>query len=505
MARIVLVEDEPSAMRYLCSVIEQKCSGFEIVDTAENGAEGLEKIRLHKPDIVITDIKMPIIDGIQLVSCIKEELPYIYSIIISGYQDFEYAKGAIQSGVVDYLLKPVNAMQLKDLLSLIKTKLEEQYYTERVAILKNLVAGTPVESCRSGRYLPFKCYNLAILRENGLPSRFSSKQISTVYNPDIDLLVLSGVRGEGHIWAISGRDEMELIFFFTPQIGSIEVFKSFVLEAAGKIKSCYHNIAFSSEIPALNDCKKVVSSLCRIIDNNTIIGRSQIFYENAPSPANNKRIELDASFWNRLNFYLSNAQYDELKQEIIKMFALWEKEQRTQLWVESNLRQILRYVEKHSAANHGAQHHDLEYLLDEALYYAASFGDLMADTWEIIVKLIQHTEVKSQKVDNPRFFSSVELYLEKNLSEALMLQGVCSVFGISQTYLSRLFRKYKNMSFNEYLTTIRVEKAKQLIIENPGMHLKNIAETVGYNDQFYFSRVFRSVTGIPPSEYIKDK
>ena len=505
MTRILLVEDEPSAMRHLCSVIEQKCNGFEIVGTAENGAEGLEKIRLHKPDVVITDIKMPVMDGIRLVSCIKEEMPNIYSVILSGYQDFEYAKGAIQSGVVDYLLKPVHALQLSDLLQSIQKKLGEQYRTERIAILKQMMAGTPVESWRLTKYLPYKQYSVALLRENGLPSRFSSKSFTTECNPAIDMFALSGIHCDERTWIVPGRDDMELLFLHTCEIAGERTLDLLISEAIAKLTGAYHNIAFSSEISDLHSCKNIVAGLYRTIDNNTVIGLDQIFYENAPMLNAKNRSVLDVSLWNRLKFYLSNAQYDELKQELIKLFSSWEKEQCTQLWVEGNLRQILRYVEKHSAITQAAQPHDIEFLLDEALYYAVSFGELLANTWEIIEKIIQRSGVRNQKVDNPDFFSSIEQYMNKNLSEPLTLQCTCSVFGISQTYLSRLFRKYKNMSFIEYLTTVRVEKAKQLIAENPGMHLKDVAETVGYNDQFYFSRVFRSVTGVPPSEYIQDK
>ena len=505
MIRIILVEDEPSAMKYLCSVIEQKCTGFEIIDTAENGAEGLEKARLHKPDVIITDIKMPVMDGIRLVSRIKEELPYIYSVIISGYQDFEYAKGAIQSGVVDYLLKPVNAVQLRDLLHSIREKLKEQYRAERLVILKQALTGAPVESWRLSRYFPYERFIAALIRVNSLPSRFTSKLFSAAYDPALGLFELSGIQGDERIWVIPGRDEMEMIFFHTPGSAGEYPFHSHVFEAVGKITGGYHHIVFSTEFSGLRNSKRIISGLYRTLDNNLVIGLNQIFYENMPILGAKNKNTLDVSLWNKLNFFLSNGQYDELKQEFIKLFASWEKAQCTQLWVESNLRQILNYIEKHSPTNIEMQHQDMEFLLDEALFYAASFGDLLANVWEIVEKLIQRTDIKNHKVDNPAFFSSIELYVGKNITEPLTLQRICTVFGISQTYLSRLFRKYRNMSFIEYLTNIRMDKAKQLIEEYPEMHLKDVAEAVGYIDPFYFSRVFRMTTGVPPSEYMSGK
>lgn len=504
--RIILVEDEPSAMRYLKSIVELKCSGFEIVDTAENGMEGLEKVRLLKPDVVITDIKMPAMDGIGLVSRIKEEFPDIYSVIVSGYQDFEYAKGAIKSGVVDYLLKPVNVGQMKELLDTIRQKLEVSYYEKRVSLLRQLLTSMPVEPWQIEKYLPFKTYSAALLRENGLPSRFSSKHASAVYNPALAASTVSSLKADSSIWALPGRDEQELIFLYTPEITDKNAFEALVAQVAETLTGGYHTVAFAPGTFGLIDCRKIVSSLYRTLDNTTVIGFSQTIHEfhDVRSSTENKAV-LDGMLTSKLVFLIVNGMYDELKQEFVKLFATWEKERRTQLWVENILRQILHQIEKHSAAAQDDQNCDIEFLLDEALYYSTTFGELMANIWELVEKILRRVDKKEQKVDTPAFFNSIERYLGQNLSEPLSLQSVCAVFGISQTYLSRLFRKYKNMSFNEYLTAVRVDKAKGLIMENSNMHLKDVAAFVGYTDPFYFSRVFRSVTGVPPSEYMSSK
>ena len=503
MMRIVLVEDEPSAIRYLRSIIELRCSGFEIVDTAENGAEGIEKVRLLKPDMVITDIKMPVMDGIELVSHIKEEFPFIYAVVVSGYQDFEYAKGAIKYGVVDYLLKPVNPSQLKRLLDSTLEKLEREYYDKRTGLLKQVLSGVPAAGWQMEKYLPFKNYSAAIIRENGLPSRFSSIHAAPVYDPAVETWDAPDTKKYEGVWVLPGRDEMETVFIHTPEVTCGRTFEELVNRVAEKHTAGYHTVVFTKGSFEFTDCRKAESSLYRRIDNNIVIGLSRTIYGSSEnmSAAETQPI-LDGTLSNRVGFLVSNALYDELKQELIKLFAAWEREQRTQLWVESSLRQLLHCIQKHSPVISGKQNCDIEYPLDEALYYSTTFGELMANVWEVVEKIVQGIEVRNCKVDTPVFFNSIERYLEQNLSEPLTLQSVCTVFGISQTYLSKLFRKYKNMSFNEYLTVMRVEKAKCIIRESPNILLKDIALFVGYNDQFYFSRVFRSVTGVPPSEYL---
>lgn len=106
MPRILLVEDEPAAGRYLRSVIELHHPDFSVVGIAEDGRDALEQVRRLDPDLVITDVKMPVMDGIEFVAELKKKFSDLPALIVSGYQEFEYARRALDTGVVDYLLKP---------------------------------------------------------------------------------------------------------------------------------------------------------------------------------------------------------------------------------------------------------------------------------------------------------------------------------------------------------------------------------------------------------------
>ena len=114
-------------------------------------------------------------------------------------------------------------------------------------------------------------------------------------------------------------------------------------------------------------------------------------------------------------------------------------------------------------------------------------------------------EVQRSKIDTPEFFGRIEAYIKEHLSEPLSAQKICTVFGISQTYLSRLFRKYSNTSFSKRLAVFRVEKAREIMEGNKDLFIKDVASMVGFADQFYFSRIFRSVTGVSTAEYLKEK
>ena len=479
-------------------IIEHRYKEFEIVGTAENGQEGLEKIALLKPNIVITDVKMPIMDGIELAAHIKQDYPNIYCIIASGYDDFEYARGALKSGVVDYLLKPINAAQLKKLLYSLKEQIESNTYNKQIEILNCIYNQHAINKEEVKDFFPHNKYFLAIIRENRLPVRFSEHR---------SLGYLRHDRKHDTYWIIQGRDSMELIIISSGNEVDGRAFNHIVNQVKEQLPGNYYITIINSTSIKLFELKKVALNLCKVMDNNIIIGLPQTIDDTAKvNPEKDKRAVLETTLSNRLDYYVSNGMDNELKQELIKLFEYWENNRFTQLWVENQLRQILKRIEKLSAKAGKGDIYDMEFYLEETLVYCTSYGELMASFWDIILKIMKRLDVKNIRLNTPEFFKSVEEYIYENLSEPLSLQSICSAFGISQTYMSRLFRKFKKMSFSEYITSLKVDKAKQIISINPDIAVKDVAELVGFNDPFYFSRVFRSITGVPPSQFtIKGK
>ena len=143
-----------------------------------------------------------------------------------------------------------------------------------------------------------------------------------------------------------------------------------------------------------------------------------------------------------------------------------------------------------------------EYQFEDAFYYSTSMEMLRQNLFTQYYQFSEK-EKENYKVDSPEFFENIKVYLSGHLSEPLSLKEISDLFAISQAYMSKLFRKYTGQSYNQYLTGIRMERAKQLMEEDSELFIKDIAEMVGYRDQFYFSRIFHSYTGQSPADYIK--
>jgi YesN/AraC family two-component response regulator len=503
MPRLLLVEDEPSATRYLRSIIESRCKGFQIVETAENGSEALEKVRLALPDIVITDIKMAVMDGIELAARLGKEFPSIYTVIVSGYQEFEYARGALSSRVVDYLLKPVNARQLKDLLESLGRRVAADYHSRRTELLKGALAGSVVESPQSLKYLPFPHYRMAMIRVGGLPSRYHAhrgeRDLARALEPARPML-------QGHdIWTIQGRDANEIIFFHTPALTRAEFAQKGIAAIVEKLHGSFHTVFFHPDAVTLDEIAPRVAGLFRAMDSAIVLGRSQVLFGPSESTSVQDPALPEPAEMSRLDFLLSNARYIELEEELRKFFKAWENDRCPQVRIEASLRQIFQLILKKAPRSSVPSGEDFEFLLDEAMHKAADCGELAENTWSLAAKMLQCAPTPQRRMDVPALLDSIQRYLRGNYTDPITLQSVCEAFGISQTYLSRLFRRYENMSFNDFITAIRIEAAKKLILGNQEMPLKDVASFVGYQDQFYFSRVFKAAVGMPPSEYARTR
>lgn len=173
MYQIFIAEDEPAAMKHLCTLVKLKCPQFEIIGCADNGKEALEQMDRLQPDVLITDVKMPVMDGISLVEKVKEKYPRIFSVIISGYQEFDYARAAIRAGVCDYILKPVRPSTFQESMRILQGRLDELYYTIRNDMLQQMCRGTGLkEKQYFRRVFSSETYYVALLRKNSLPRRF---------------------------------------------------------------------------------------------------------------------------------------------------------------------------------------------------------------------------------------------------------------------------------------------------------------------------------------------
>jgi two-component system response regulator YesN len=498
MPRVLIVEDEPAAGRYLRSMIELGHSGFEVIGIAKNGSEALDQIRRLDPDLVITDVKMPVMDGIELVAELKLHYPSLPAVIVSGHQEFEYARRALDTGVVDYLLKPVDPARLAELLARLQSLCSERECSRRAEVLDRIVKG----EARAAELEGGESYWLAAARVGGLPSRFRFDEAS----PEAPSC------REG-FFVLPGRDSREQVYLGQRPLVTFEAFAAAVRSAAPRAAAeggprggsggehlPFRTVLISTETAAADRLHASARELCLELDSLLVAGLSQV---HCGSPKSAPEVEWDRVLAERIELALRECRVDQLEASVRAMAESWRENRRPLVYVESQLRGILHFVLRKTPRARGFAASSLEFLLDEALAGVSGFGELADAAWALVSRTAGAEDLESRDSDVPAFFESIRSYVEARYSEQLNLADLSKTFRISASYLSKLFRRYADRSFGAYLASLRIEAAKRLIRDSPQLPLKEVAEKVGFNDPFYFSRVFKTLAGLPPSDFAR--
>lgn len=488
MPTVLIVEDEPAAGRYLRSMIELKRPEFVVAGVAENGRVALESIRACCPDLVITDVKMPVMDGIELAAALKREFPQLPAIIVSGHQEFEYARRALDTGVVDYLLKPVGASKLSEVLDRVSPAIASRAAGRRSATILRLLRGECLDAADERAVAADELFWLAVVRSGGLPSRFRFEgEVSGP--PSLD----------GSICSLPGRDARERIYLGPKGSLAFDEFSA-AISAAAEGAGSFRTVLIRSETVCAGALREAVREACLDADSLIVVGEARLRHgacRRLPLP------EWDRVAADRVEYALREGRSDLLERAVRDAAARWESERLPLVSVEIQLRRILQFVLRKSPRPNDSVAGNLEYLLDDALSRAADFGGIADATWNLVAAASGATKGNFRDTDVPAFFCAIERYVEERYADPLSVGSLSATFRISPSYLSKLFRQHAGRSFGEFLTAARIDAAKRLIRESPGIPLKDVAECSGFADPFYFSRVFKSVVGSAPSEYAK--
>lgn len=484
---VMIVEDEPGAVEYLKDIFEMQFPQFQVIACGADGEQGLQLAERHRPDLIFTDIRMPKMDGLELIKALHKKLPDISTVIVSGYQDFEYAKTALQHGAADYLLKPVSPSNMRAALERITPIVSLKKCQCRMDLIRRMVKGERPEKDDLRRVFPKELYLAAITRKNGLPSRFILGSSTELFSNSDDIMELYG------------RDEMECLYIcqadaVTPNQLMEQTGKTY-RNTGGYVTTVLWNEAFSIEkIP------DVIRQLYHALDSRLIIGHSQtaaIGGDGFEKPGPD--ILLDPSSLQNLERAIYEKNKEQIERHLHTLLLQWRKAGYPQLRVENAIRAFLMKFETESRPDY---YKSIDFMIDDTFYYATCYDDLKESLLDIIDKLLlKPVHTVAVKIDSPEFFSLILNYIDTHFSEPISLPEVCRVFNVSQTSVSKMFRKYSKRSFNSYITYKRIEKAKSLLHKND-LLIKDVAAMVGIADPFYFSTIFRSITGQTPSDYI---
>lgn len=536
MLKIFIADDDAIIRQGLRKIIEKKASECQIIGEAADGELTLEVLQKQNVDLLITDIKMPIMNGIELIKKINELHISVKIIVLSGFDEYKYVRESLKFGAVDYLLKPVQKNILLELIEKVKEdienetinkqqnkllhkKVEESIPLIKEKLLLNLIKGTYNSNCEKEIAEYTNCnaiiYIMALLcvdddfkldnrtnytldNSNAYILRNRLEQIAKKNNHDLS--VLSTVHQSDIITLFMGEVKHEAFFedAVTAVLSSLRTsivdqgkftFTSGVSKSFNTLEGTYN---------AYNQA--VLASQRRFYEGKGKL--IQYVYDNCCyKTAYERKFNEDIS---ELMGFIGIGESSKVKRSIQ---SLLEK-----MWNENMEPEQFR--EMCSRIVSGVFSQSIEFSDASKDYYASSNYDIYfyikeLNTYEEVKEYISdsffHITQRLNCIRAERSKKIIELakdYIHKHFREEISLNSVAESVYLNQFYFSNLFKNETGKNFTDFLIDVRIKEAKKLLIR-PDLKVYEIGQMVGYEEPVSFNRAFKRVVGISPAEYRK--
>jgi two-component system response regulator YesN len=518
--KVFLVEDEIVTREGIRDNVDWKAAGFEFCGEAPDGEIALPLIEATQPDLLITDIKMPFMDGLQLCKIIREHMPWVKIIILSGHDEFNYAQTAIKLGVAEYLLKPVSVKDLHQVLQRTVVKLDQEraerarlkqlreqlddnLHLLREKFLLRLVLGgvSSAEAIEQSEQLGIDLianYYLALLIKTELPE--SPQQVAYQEYQQVGSIIF-GLVGANPDILLAQKDLEELVILMKgdnpEQLNQEAAFLAALIkqEVEGKM-SCtlrtslggpqqrlgeiHHSYAEALVKAGSNETAPIQDTVDQLesIEHTRLDQAALEHYLKSGSA-----LDFDPFFEAYLQPIGAAAQRSRLLKQYIFLDILFTAAQFVSD-LGGNANQVLPEIGQ------------VEMLVQEI----KTLDQIKAEIREIITAVLSYRDRQVDHQQTQVFYQARD-YIDQHYSDPeLSLQQVAAQVNLSASHFSVVFSQAMGETYRDYLTSVRIERAKELL-RTTDLMCAEIAYRCGYNDPHYFSHIFKKNTGVTPQKF----
>ncbi len=531
MYKLMIVDDEVKVRDRIVDLLDLEEIGFKLVRTASNGLDALEYFEEDNVEVLISDINMPFLDGLGLVSELRKQGNDCRVVLLTGYDEFEYAKEAVALNVEKYILKPITKNELTEVLKDIKKSLDEKYdKSEQIKNLQNefdenkkLITQMTLFDILDGKLpsnildetiskicdLPSdeKTFNSAVVEikidKEILKEHFDSNYLMFFYT--ITEFCKNELDNKGDFIVLKANDnKLVIICLNANEISNFETLYSQLIRNLNLVFGIDVIIGIGREYESTNDLKLSYEEANESLDyqlldgsNRVIIYRESSFVHKVDERVIYANIEkiIDAIAQNDMKKVNKNLDI------FFSVLGFYRVE--TSMFRTYTINLVVKVFE-----------HFHKYFEEEETIIDFSLIDIIVNSRsedeikENIVNSIKNISLKleqNKKDERLEIIREASAYLKNNYAQAYLdLSSLASNLHVSTSYLSREFKRIKGKTVIEYLTDIRMEKAKDLL-KNTNKKVFEISMSVGYEDANYFSYNFRKHIGTSPLKYRKNK
>lgn len=520
--KIFIVDDEENIRKLVKKHIEWARLGFEVAGEASSGREALDMLDKVVPDIVITDVRMPFMDGLEFAGILRESYPYVKIVVLTAFEEFELAKKSIRLGISDYLTKPLNRVELKNCLTDIGNKImEERISTLEYSRLKEKLyinfeymkerffmelLNKPVsreEICERAQYYSVK----KIL--DSVQVGLVSPQISNISSGEdlvlMDLACTDTIKSFfKEIIGIDVFHDMNNVIVFicsNPELNIEKLSEHLIMQINHRLK-CEVSISLSNRYEDCKYIKQAYQEAEEALKYSELLGKNQIICFRDIS-IRNCAIRISQDKIDEVLFYIKAGVVDKAEKIIFSIADSYLKScviEQSRIHTTNITSSILN-----AFAETGGDFSDV-FENNEDYFYQIS----KMDTFEQMKEFLGRLAVKVTKAINNfrtkksnKLLNEILYYINDNIADPnLSLSGIANKFFLNSSYLCRLYKQETGQTFVEHLTKMRIDKAISLM-NCTELKVYQIGERVGIPDPNYFGKCFKKFTGLCVNDYKK--
>lgn len=493
---MIIVEDEARLRRSIKEKIMVGDPDFKVVGEYENGEEALLEINLLKPHVVLTDIQMPHLDGLALISEVKTMYPDVLCAVLTGYHDYKYTREAIRLKIADYLLKPPTHQLVRDFLTAVKKQLIQNHSLMEIELAKHWAFPQNFEPRNSSElermtleffyrahyvfvyvWNPGEIYASSFkMTETILADSFieTEEQLVSVPSPDsTEQILLLG------LFEFSPARREKLIRLLRGSATSVSL--SYVIESLPKINQDLY--------PVLSKARRIARSINKF-------GTVTVHGLREDLPAASIPLMTNESVSQLLGYFKKRSQ-NEFLSHLDKLLKSTPFRIATRIQVIHTIQHLFHTLRQ--SENSFEQELDTKHqLLEELLLQSHDYQEVCEAVRDIFADFFAE-DSECEPINN--WVDQIEQYIRHHYRDIFSLQDLSEQFTFHPAYLSRNYKRLKSISPLDFAMQLKMEEAKKLMFENERLLFKDVAKHLGYEDPFYFSKLFKKWTGFTPTEY----
>ncbi|WP_248930315.1 response regulator [Paenibacillus hamazuiensis] len=534
--KAIIIDDEKHVRDAIKLLVDWKHFGIDTVLEAQDGMDAMKRIEEEKPELIFTDMMMPLKSGMELLEWLRDYAPHSKTIVISGHDDFELVRHTVKYGGTDYILKPIDRDQLHEAVekALASWRQEEEQRCEQRQrnIEMNQIRPVYWDKIWSGLITEPHSYESAaeaLHREFGIGRGASecrlailsllamSESLKSKFASSQDLLIFSLINicneflhGSGNGTAFRHwNDEDEIILIWWRHLDGVEEQIRSIDNGIVKTLKSRLDFGISLRQPFPKGVPAAYREAKEALLQRNLLVRDTRLHLFAPAPPVRPKMPHFSSFEESFRFAIRSGSEEQIRIAVREWIrAVREQEaitlEQLQLWwheytvLQTRWLQELFPEDGSTPAPFSSYDMPFNVPLDEE-------GRLSIGTWQQQLEsaLIQLSRrlLERQHKENHVIYE-IAKYIQNHYHQDITLQDIAGHFYLSREYISRKFKQEFHVNISDYITSIRMDRAKLLLL-NPSYRISQIAELVGYDDEKYFSKVFKKTVGISPNEYRK--